>query len=159
MAFHFRGKHRFLRDSQDVSKSLNEAFGIDPKTGTNVKASWLAMSSEEGGNPNSMLEVSANLKNGLVGAVWFAGWDGGVQFQKYPEDDLADHPWISDSENTPPFDPEVLSDAHCPSYFDPRGVLPVAEVRKAINEYCESLGHRPTMINWVPGELNGSRSS
>ncbi|MFS8202739.1 Imm1 family immunity protein [Streptomyces sp. CWNU-52B] len=90
--------------------------------------------------------------------MWFAGWEHGARYKQHPENGPVDHPWVSDGENTPPFDPEVLSDAHCPSYFDPRGVLPVADVRKAVEEYCASLGERPAHINWVPGELNGSRT-
>ncbi|MFB6985282.1 Imm1 family immunity protein [Streptomyces sp. NPDC056178] len=159
MALHFRGNLRFLKDPKDVSISLEDVFRVGQGLGTDVKASWLAMSSEAGQNPMSMLEVSANLKNGLAGAVWFAGWEEGVRFKKHPADNLVDHPWISDSGNPPNFDPEVLSDAHCPSYFDPRGVLPVAKICEVIEEYCESLGDRPRGINWVPGELNGSRPS
>ncbi|MFF1417330.1 Imm1 family immunity protein [Streptomyces sp. NPDC058280] len=158
-ALYFRGKLRFLNHPKDVSVSLDDVFTVSEGQRTDVKASWLAMGSEESQNPVSMLEVSANLKNGLAGAVWFAGWEEGVRFKKHPADNLADHAWTSDSGKPQTFDPEVLSDAHCPSYFDPRGVLPVADICKVIEEYRESLGDRPTRINWVAGELNGSRAS
>lgn len=158
MAFHFRGQLHFLRKPEDVAASLSEAFNAHQVKGLDVKASWLAMVSEENQSPMSMLEVSANLKNGLAGAVWFAGWDESARFKRYPTDDLVDHPWISQNETPPSFDPEVLSDAHCPSYFDPAGVLPITMVSSAIEEYCALMGSRPECINWVPGELNGSRT-
>ncbi|MFD7895519.1 hypothetical protein [Streptomyces sp. NPDC059743] len=84
MALHFRGKLRFLEDPKDVSVSLGDVFAVDQGLGTDVKASWLAMSSEEGQYPMSMLEVSANLRNGLAGAVWFAGVGRKCAVQKAP---------------------------------------------------------------------------
>ncbi|MDH6554957.1 hypothetical protein M2160_009330 [Streptomyces sp. SAI-117] len=160
LAFDHRDESRFLDGPRDVARSLDEVFKKNPDSSVHVKAEWVFLESATDQNPASILEVSANLEHGLGGVVWFAGWNDARRFKQNPEDqqdDLGDHFWLSDSENPPNFDPEVMSDHYSPLYFDPQCVLPIAEIRKVVEEYCRIEGNRPTGIKWVPGTQGGSR--
>ncbi|MFF0015267.1 Imm1 family immunity protein [Streptomyces sp. NPDC005374] len=160
LSFDHLGATRQLNGPEDVSRSLDEVFNRDPDSDIRVKAEWVFLESEGDQAPVSILEVSANIESCFGGVVWFAGWDDARRFKRNPEDqqdDLGDHFWLSDSENPPKIDPEVMSDHYSPLYFDPQCVLPIAEVRKVVEEYCEIEGNRPTGIQWVAGTQGGSR--
>lgn len=160
LAFDHLGETRRIDGPEDVSRSLDEVFGTAPGAETHVKAEWVFLEDEGDQTPISMLEVSANMQNGLGGVVWFAGWNDAGRFKKDPgdqQDDLGDYFWLSDTDNPPDSDPEVMSDHYSPLYFDPRCVLSIAEIRKVVEEYCRIQGNRPAGINWVAGTQGGSR--
>jgi hypothetical protein len=159
LAFDHLGETRQLKGPEDVSRSLDEVFNVAPDAKIHVKAEWVFLENEGDQMPVSMLEVSANMQNGLGGVTWFAGWDGARRFKENPgdqQDELGDHFWLSDSENPPNFDPEVMSDPYSPLYFNPRCVLPIADIREVVEEYCRVQGNRPTAIKWVAGTQGGS---
>lgn len=161
LAFDHLGETHCLNNPEDVSESLDDLFRVDPEGKIHARAEWVFLEKEGDLNPVSMLEVSANLKHGLGGVVWSV-WEDARRFKKNPEDpqdDLGDHFWLSDSRNPPNFDPEVLVDHQGARYFDPRGVLPLSEIREVVEEYFRLLGNRPTRINWVSGTQDGVRYS
>lgn len=160
LALHHLGETRYLKSAQDVLGSLDEVFSCLPGQEIHVQATWLFFEKEEADSPVSMLEVSANLENSLGGAVWFAGWDEARRFKNDPEDpqdDLGEYFWVSDAKREPSFDPQVLSDHDSALYFDPRGVLPITEIRSVVEEFYQLTGNRPTAIDWLPGRQDGSR--
>ncbi|WP_345982113.1 Imm1 family immunity protein [Streptomyces sp. DSS69] len=162
LAVHHLSQTRSLRDSEDVLRSFDEAFEYHPGEEVHAQATWLVFEEEGASVPVSMLEVSANLENGLGGVVWFAGWNDANRFKENPEDlqdDLGEYFWVSDVEKPPAFDPEVISDHDSALYFDPRGVLPVTEIRSVVEEFSQLMGNRPTRISWLPGRQDGSRLS
>ncbi|MFF8609534.1 Imm1 family immunity protein [Streptomyces sp. NPDC015346] len=44
-----------------------------------------------------------------------------------------------------------------PHTSPPGGVLPLTEVRNAVEEFCKAGGRRPNGIRWVTGNQNGTR--
>ncbi|MFD3442619.1 Imm1 family immunity protein [Streptomyces sp. NPDC058685] len=156
LAVHCRGERRNLRDAEEVSTVLDELFREGQNTEPDVSATWLIL--DDGGEDSiSMLEVNVNLKSGFGGVVWHTGGREAERIERETGSDIGHYFWVSDAEESPELDPDVLSDFHAPSFFDPRGVLPVAEVRKVIEEYCQLRGSRPTRIRWVAGNQNGTR--
>ncbi|MFH8260711.1 Imm1 family immunity protein [Streptomyces roseolus] len=157
LAFRYRGEIRTLRDSEAVFRSLDDVIEQRQPGQDHARATWLFLANEGDQAPVSCLEVSLNLQNGFGGVVWFAGGREAKRIEEETGSDIGYYFWVSDSGRQVSFDPEVLSDPHAPSYFDPRGVLPVAEIRKVIEEYCRSAGDRPSVIRWVAGNQNGTR--
>ncbi|MFF2852061.1 Imm1 family immunity protein [Streptomyces sp. NPDC058001] len=153
---HLRGESRNLRDNEEVSTVLDELFRYGQDVEPDVEVTWLTLD-DKGEDPVSMLDVSANLKTGFGGVVWQAGGREAERIERETGSDIGYYFWVSDIQEPPDFDPDVLSDSHVPSFFDPRGVFPVTEVRRVIEEYCQLLGSRPTRIQWVAGNQNGTR--
>ncbi|MFJ7159221.1 Imm1 family immunity protein [Streptomyces sp. NPDC101118] len=153
----YRGETRSLSDSKDVSESFEDALQPQRALEGNVRATWLALENEGDQAPVTCLEVSINLKNGLGGAVWFAGGREAQRIEDETGSDMGYYFWVSESQEPLAFDPQVMSDFHAPSYFDPRGVIPVSHIRKVVAEYCQLAGGRPTCIEWVAGNQNGTR--
>ncbi|MFJ8601360.1 Imm1 family immunity protein [Streptomyces shenzhenensis] len=156
LAVNLRGKRRNLRDDEEVSTVLDEFFRDGQCVESDVAATWLTLD-DRGEDPVSILEVSANLKTGFGGVVWHAGGREAERLERETGNDIGRYFWVSDSKEPPESDPDVLSDAHVPSFFDPRGVLPLREIRKVIEEYCQLRGARPTRICWIAGNQNGTR--
>ncbi|MFJ4967169.1 Imm1 family immunity protein [Streptomyces sp. NPDC088729] len=162
LAMHHLGKTQIIGNPESAIECFDGFSLYEPGREKHVQATWLALEEEGASAPLSMLEVSANLENGLGGAVWFAGWNDAKGFKEDSgdlESDLGDYFWVSDAESPPGFDPEVLSDHDSALYFDPRGVIPVTQIRSAVEEFCQSMGRRPTCTKWVPGRQDGSRLS
>ncbi|MGW0468476.1 Imm1 family immunity protein [Streptomyces sp. NPDC003027] len=157
LAVHFRGETRYLRAAEEVSGSLDEILRPGQDGEAHVAATWLAFEREGDQAPVSFLDVGANLENGFGGAVWFAGGTEAKRIEDETGSDMGYYFWVSDTEEPPEFDPKVMSDPHVPSYFDPRGVLPLAKIRKVVEEFCQSQGSRPTEICWVAGNQDGTR--
>ncbi|MBT2895231.1 Imm1 family immunity protein [Streptomyces sp. McG3] len=162
LAVHHLGQTQILRDPDDALRYFDKTFRAGPEEETHVQATWLVLEEEGASAPLAMLEVSVNLEKSLGGVVWFAGWNDAKKFRENsedPEGDLGDYFWVSDAKNSPDFDPEVLSDHDSALYFDPRGVIPVPHLRSVVEEFSQSMGHRPARVNWLPGRQDGSRLS
>jgi hypothetical protein len=98
------------------------------------------------------LQASVNLKSGFGGLVWFVT---GIFVRK---DALSNYIWVSDSPEPPEFDPRVVGDPGIPVFFDRKSAIPVKLVRAALKEFCkDGNGARPTCIQWVRGEMDGTR--
>ncbi|MFI8200921.1 Imm1 family immunity protein [Streptomyces sp. NPDC085942] len=162
LAVHHLGQTRKIEHPEDALEHFDNLSLPKPGGEKYVQGTWLVFAEEGAGSPLSMLEASINLENSLGGVVWFAGWNDAKTFKENsenPQSDLGDHFWVSDAEISPDFDPEVLSDHDSALYFDPRGVIPVTQIRSAVEEFCQSMGHRPNCTKWVPGRQDGSRLS
>ncbi|MFF4189316.1 Imm1 family immunity protein [Streptomyces sp. NPDC001691] len=110
------------------------------------------------GYPDNSLLVTINFKNGYGGLAWMVNAGRAEQINKKTNSDMADWPWVSDSQSPPDFDPEILIDPEGPSYHDIRNALPGSQVRAAIEEFCRTgTGERPTCIQWVKGQETGER--
>ncbi|GEB60120.1 Imm1 family immunity protein [Streptomyces gardneri] len=157
VAVHFNEETRFLRSPEEVQDSLREVFRPGIGDENHVKAVWLTFDREEEKTPIGFLDVSANLESDLGGIVWFVSDSEAERIESETGSDMGNHFWVSDSGRSREGGSTVLSDHYAPSYFDPRGVLPLTEVRKAVEEFCQSQGRRPSGIRWVTGNQNGTR--
>ncbi|WP_376777802.1 Imm1 family immunity protein [Kibdelosporangium persicum] len=101
----------------------------------------------------SNLRVAVNSRCGYGALVWFTS-------DKFPrKGGIYDSVWISNNPEPLDFDPRVVSDPGYPLFHDPSSVLPVAQIRAAVEEFCRiGSGARPESIDWVAGEVNGQRS-
>ncbi|MFF1441319.1 Imm1 family immunity protein [Streptomyces sp. NPDC058295] len=51
-----------------------------------------------------------------------------------------------------------MADPGYPRFHHPRSTVPIARIRAAVEEYCRAgTGHRPTCVDWTPGDLAGRR--
>ncbi|MER5312951.1 Imm1 family immunity protein [Streptomyces sp. NPDC002773] len=155
-AVNFNGEKRYLRDAEEVLDSLGEVLRPGVGDENHVKAVWLAFEREEDKAPVSFLDVSANLEVDLGGIVWFASDSEARRIEMETGSDMGNYFWVSESETVPQGEFPVFSDHYAPSYFDPRGVLSLADVRKAVEEFCQTGGSRPNGIRWVTGNQNGT---
>ncbi|MGW1668812.1 Imm1 family immunity protein [Streptomyces sp. NPDC002324] len=104
--------------------------------------------------PDNFLQISVNSVTGYGGLIWYVG----EERAEASMDVISKHVWISDNPEPPDFDPRVVSDPGFPLFFDPRSVLPVLQVRAALEEFCRTgTGGRPESIGWVRGETSGRR--
>ncbi|MFG2004841.1 Imm1 family immunity protein [Spirillospora sp. NPDC048911] len=103
---------------------------------------------------DSYLAVTVNALTGYGALTWLVSPD--TRLPVAPE--LADQIWLSDNPSPPASDPHVFADPCLPSYHHPRSTLPAAQIRAAVQEFCrEATGHRPSCIEWAPGDLTGQR--
>ena len=102
--------------------------------------------------PDNLLRVAASGSTGYGGLIWSVS-------RKHPvKGGIFDHVWVSDNPAPPDFDPRVVSDPGAPRFHDPRSVLPLAQVREAVEEFCRTgTGMRPESVRWVRGQLSGER--
>ncbi|MGW8981652.1 Imm1 family immunity protein [Streptomyces parvus] len=162
LAMHHLGRTQKIERLEDSLEHFDNLSLRKPGREEHVQATWLVLEEEGASTPLSMLEASVNLEHELGGVVWFAGWNDAKIFKEdsdNPQGDLGDYFWVSDAESPPHFDPQVLSDHDSALYFDPRGVIPVTQIRATVAEFCQSMGHRPACTKWVPGRQDGSRLS
>lgn len=95
--------------------------------------------------PTNYLYVSVNSKNGYGALRW---WTNNIP-DKAPADDPSRLVWTSKGEIAPPFDPELIADPGGPRYYSPAAAIPLAQLRKALEEFCRlRTGERPTCISW-----------
>ncbi|WP_285489351.1 Imm1 family immunity protein [Amycolatopsis taiwanensis] len=103
--------------------------------------------------PDNYLRVAVNPETGYGALIWYVTGDR----NNVPED-LANYCWVSDNPNPPGFDPRVVADPGQPRFHDIYSVLPVAEVRAALEEFCRTgTGDRPETVRWVHGDMDGRR--
>ncbi|WP_369384102.1 Imm1 family immunity protein [Streptomyces sp. cg36] len=104
--------------------------------------------------PDNYLRVSVNAATGYGGLTWFVSAERADE----RKDEISQSVWVSDNPTPPDFDPRVVSDPGFPLFYDAQSTLPATQVRAALEEFCRAeTGERPACINWVPGEMNGSR--
>jgi hypothetical protein len=102
--------------------------------------------------PDNTLQIAVNRQTGYGGLVWFATQE------RVKKDDTSAYIWVSNNVTPPEFDPRVVSDPGVPHFFDRRSVLPVSQIKVALEEFCWlGTGDRPECIEWVRGEMNGRR--
>ncbi|WP_327166752.1 Imm1 family immunity protein [Streptomyces zaomyceticus] len=155
VAVHTNGETENFPSVQEAIESVDSVLhALDG--GLKASATWLAI--DEGTEaPKSFLEVTADAEKNIAGAVWFAGDEEAQRIENEEGSDRGNYFWVSDSGRGPETDVTLLSDPHAPSYFDPRGILSIPEVSKAVEEFCLSGGNLPSSIRWVAGNQNGTR--
>jgi hypothetical protein len=102
--------------------------------------------------PSSNLRVAVGEGHEYGALIWFPDDDfprkGGVY----------DSVWISDNPAPAADGPRVVADPGYPLFHDPASVLPVSQVRAAVEEFCRAgTGDRPGGVAWVAGHMNGQR--
>ncbi|GAA4978550.1 hypothetical protein GCM10025331_86920 [Actinoplanes utahensis] len=104
--------------------------------------------------PNSTLMVRVNASTGLGALIWF------VNTLRADASGRQDDQWIWVTDNADPADddPLVAAEPHELIGVGPSVVLPVAEIRAAVEEYCRAgTGERPGSVSWVHGNNLGER--
>ncbi|MEV6400549.1 Imm1 family immunity protein [Streptomyces sp. NPDC051907] len=96
---------------------------------------------------NSLI-VGVNRDTGYGGMIWWG--------EEVPEDPDRFY-WVAKNRNPPNFDPRVTADPGYPLWYDKRNVVPMEEVKAALEEFCFNGGRRPTVVEWEPGTANGQR--
>ncbi|MET9881324.1 Imm1 family immunity protein [Actinacidiphila glaucinigra] len=95
---------------------------------------------------NNLLYVSVNIKHGYGALKW---WTRKVT-KGAPEDDVSRFVWTSGNPNPPSFDPGLIADPGDPSYYPREAAIPVAQVRAALEEFCQArTGRRPECVPWL----------
>lgn len=101
---------------------------------------------------DNLLQVAINRSTGFGALIW------GVTMKSPRKGGIYDSVWISDNPQPPNFDPQLISDPGYPLFHDPHSALPLSQVRKALEEFCETgTGDRPECVNWIEGYFNGQR--
>ncbi|MGW2892268.1 Imm1 family immunity protein [Streptomyces griseoruber] len=158
-----RDKYEYAETPQDISRLImevtcnldfekNEDPWISP--GEDAWLMWSDRRLEESDQPSNHLRVAVNTSTGYGALTWFVNerWPG------YSTSKIADKIWISNNPTPPNFDPRVVADPGFPLFHDPFSTIPVSDVRRALEEFCKAAtGDRPKCINWIPGDLFGTR--
>ncbi|MCP2341219.1 Imm1 family immunity protein [Actinomadura rupiterrae] len=117
------------------------------------------VAAENGPNPDvgfdSYLQVTINAMTGYGALMWLLPENSRIRV----EAEIADYVWLSDNADPPADDPHVFADPGYPLFHHPRRVLPTAQIRAAVEEYCrDATGLRPTSISWTKGrDMTGGR--
>ncbi|WP_394816771.1 Imm1 family immunity protein [Streptomyces lonegramiae] len=94
---------------------------------------------------DSCLQVSVNSLTGYGALRWLIPEGSEVRMDQ----DIARSVWISKNAEPPISDPKVVADLSNGRLFEPRSVLPVSDIRAAIEEFCElRTGQRPGAVCW-----------
>ncbi|MFD0276835.1 Imm1 family immunity protein [Kitasatospora sp. NPDC127111] len=146
------GDERLYGESEGDAERLISRAMESLEFGDNA---WLSIDDrrrEAGSYASNSLKVSINRSTGYGGVIWQVS-------TSYPKQGgIYAHTWVSDNPEPPTTDPKVLSDVHHPVFMEAASALPVAEIRKVLEEfYRAGIGDRPTCINWVRGHMNGER--
>ncbi|GAA1228846.1 hypothetical protein GCM10009665_19090 [Kitasatospora nipponensis] len=159
---HVGGQWRHGETPEEKSRLISEVFGILEEKGSGGpdwrpgEIAWFSFSEQPYGAdswPDNCLAVSVNASSGYGGLVWF--FNGGKSGRK---GGVYDRTWVSDNPAPPDFDPRVVSDPGHPLFHDPASTLPVAQVRRAVEEYGHNgTGDRPECIGWIGGGMSGQR--
>ncbi|MER5470066.1 Imm1 family immunity protein [Streptomyces sp. NPDC002685] len=103
---------------------------------------------------DSYLHAAVNARTGYGALKWCLTQDSAIVMDAA----IADRVWLSDNPAPPDLDPDVIADPGFPLSHHPRSTLPITRARAAVEEYCRTgTGHRPTCIDWTPGDLAGRR--
>lgn len=122
--------------------------GFDPGTTATFHAFDIPAGSEVPQVAENALVVGVNRATGYGGLTWW-----GEEVPENP-DQLY---WVTKNETPPSFDPRVTADPCYPLWYDKRNVIPLEEVRAAIEQFCFTGGKRPTIVSWDPSTVNGQR--
>ncbi|GAA2909864.1 hypothetical protein Acy02nite_89420 [Actinoplanes cyaneus] len=118
---------------------------------------WFCLADRQHGyeekTPDNFLCVSIDRGAGYGGLVWGMSQSGPRRGGIY------DSVWVSDNPVPPDYDPRIVSEPGCPVFFDRASVLPIAEIRAALEEFCRTdTGDRPECVAWVEGSVDGTRN-
>ncbi|MGW4203710.1 Imm1 family immunity protein [Streptomyces sp. NPDC004726] len=103
---------------------------------------------------DSCLQVSVNSLTGYGALRWLVPEGSEVQVDQ----DIARSAWISKNAEPSISDPKVVADFSNGRLFEPRCVLPVSDIRAAVEEFCElRTGQRPVVVCWDRDESDGYR--
>ncbi|WP_170201564.1 Imm1 family immunity protein [Actinocorallia herbida] len=104
---------------------------------------------------DSCLMVAFNAMTGYGAFLWVARAESGLHIDPGEPEHVW---WLSDGSCPPSTDPHVRNPLQTPPYHDPRCALPAPQVRAVLEEFCRTgSGHRPTSIEWTPGDGYGQR--
>lgn len=58
--------------------------------------------------------------------------------------------WVSDARYPPEVDPLIVADPGRPTFHHPRSCIPIADIHKAVLEFCQKQdGSRPLSVSWA----------
>lgn len=99
---------------------------------------------------DSYLQVSTNPLTGYGALRWQVPEDSVVRVDR----EIARSVWTSRNPEPPVLNQNVVADLGDWRLFEPRNTLPVADIRAAVEEFCElRSGQRPTAICWDRGDF------
>lgn len=94
---------------------------------------------------DSYLQASVNLLTGYGALRWFVPEGSEIRV----DEEIARSVWISENPDPPVSDQHVVADLDDRRLFLPRSTLPLADIRAAIEEFCEMrTGQRPAVVRW-----------
>ncbi|MGW7303794.1 Imm1 family immunity protein [Streptomyces sp. NPDC054829] len=104
---------------------------------------------------DSYLQVSTNPLTGYGALRWQVPEDSVVRVDW----EIARSVWTSRNPEPPVLNQNVVADLGDWRLFEPRNTLPVADIRAAVEEFCElRSGQRPTAICWDRGDFGTCHS-
>ncbi|MFE7927531.1 Imm1 family immunity protein [Streptomyces sp. NPDC057456] len=157
------GKREYAETEKDVSVLITEVIEnlsfeqvdspwVDP--GEDAWFMWADRRLTERERPDNHLRVAVNSSTGYGALVWFFNGERAERVNN----SISNNIWVSNNPTPPSFDPRVVSDPGYPLFHDPLSTIPVSEVRRALQEFCDAkTGDRPACIEWAKGEMNGTR--
>ncbi|MFG3511286.1 Imm1 family immunity protein [Streptomyces bobili] len=157
------GKREYAETDKEVSELIAEAVEnlsfeqvdspwVDP--GEDAWFMWAERRLKGRERPDNHLRVAVNSSTGYGALLWFFN----AERAERANDSVSDRIWVSNNPTPPNFDPRVVSDPGYPLFHDPISTIPVSEVRRALQEFCDTkTGDRPTCVEWTQAEMNGTR--
>ncbi|MDX3854368.1 Imm1 family immunity protein [Streptomyces sp. AK02-01A] len=149
----------YLKNESEVCAYLDAFFAVRDRLDAVADFQIVAdVAFDESQNvaPDNVLSIGIDDASGYGGLIWYC--DGSLARQISAEfgHDLAYSAWVSLSSSPPDFDPEVVSEPGCPTFFDRTSVLPLPRIRSVVEEYFrEGTGFRPTQVQWMKGHYTG----
>lgn len=150
---------RFVDPQEDVARTVEEVLefltarrGVDdPGQVAELTFARLPWQGHAVDTDNHLF-VSANEETGFGALTWFVdqGWPR--------KGEIYNDVWVTDNPKPPSFDPRVVSDPDCGTFYHSRSDIPLSQVRAALVEFCSMRsGDRPECVSWVPGRIDGRR--
>ncbi|MEV7683060.1 Imm1 family immunity protein [Streptomyces sp. NPDC088341] len=150
----------YLRTERELQEYLDALFteGREANSSANVDLQVVQDFEVDSdiGNFDNVLSVGIDYDSGYGGLIWHCIDGIADRVSAVTGTDMTSHIWVSLNPTPPEVDPKVLVDPGCPSFFNRISVLPLADVRSAVEEYFhEGNGFRPKQVEWTKGNFNG----
>ncbi|MFI8100480.1 Imm1 family immunity protein [Streptomyces sp. NPDC086023] len=147
----------FLRNEHEVAAAIDRALTMRSSGLTCDTSSFLYHKTEDPVPKEASLTVTVNHDRRCGGLVWYADGDTAERLAESGGKDFADSIWVSVNLDPLAFDPELMSDPWTPTYMHRTSALPIPVLRAAIEEFCRNgTGDRPTCIQWIEGNFDGT---
>jgi hypothetical protein len=157
------GEYRYAENPDAMLRLVDDVVTLLRSDGRSADSSHIALlmlaekrhrSETRDWWPDNYLQVSLNPDTGFGGLMWWVSPSRAAATQD--EDD--EYVWLLDNLEPPSTDPEVVAEPGFVLFFSPRSVLPIPQVRAALEEFClVGTGDRPRCVGWAKGDLNGRR--
>jgi hypothetical protein len=146
-----------LADEHEVAEAIDRTLTTRSSSLGCDTVSFLFRRADNPERTEASLTVTVNHDNGYGGLVWYADGNTAKRLAETKGEEFSDSIWVSTNPSPPEFEPEILSDPWAPAYIHRTSALPLAALRSALEEFCaEGTGDRPTCIEWVEGNFDGT---